>query len=415
MIRESDFEDQCASLLDNLGVQDLRELPGFIQAMGDQESNDRPIRVIFVVDALDRYADPADPFQDRAAALLGELEKAARLIITCRSEVWDAWYRNKLDISSRQVRQLDRSTVETILAMHTEFPPASANDLLQVPFFLDLVIQKKWQRRKLPAAETEFLNGVWLDAASPENSGKRWFLETLARKQFEQLCYEVELPGHMLKNEPGFTSEVEQGIDQLVKEGVCVRPPHGGGTRYRLRHDLLDNFSIVRQLLPRQSMCLDLVNRCEKDCGWSLLASLIQALWDNPKESGPGSRSEERLDLIFERMLFVLDHKKFKNEPFMSRSWAVTHVLRAKFSVLSSRITAALNGELAESLDSENHDHRDLHRSRLQPVPELTIEAASTLGSCFVGMPTEDHREYAAAVPVLARCLEKLSSQSPVS
>jgi TIR domain len=398
LIDESMLRD-TGKLSRDLGARSTGELQRQIEALGGRERHGwKPMRLIFVVDGLDQMIVPGDVQQTELVRGLNLLVNSATVLIGCREEVWNAWYSGRVSVRESLVEELDEQQVRHLLS---STPLAGQfNPLLQVPFFLDIILQRASVWRSLPETETEFLRQLWSEAVTEKQSGRdtgrAWIVENLAACQLDQLTYEV--PIDVLLDRPGYLPEYAKGRRDLRTDGLLVEQPRGGTTIIRMRHDLLDNYSMVRRILDRNKLeqARELCRRCDKDCGWSVLATLVQALHDQ------GDALKKNL---FSEFLFLLDHKKFGDGP-MARAWAVTHVLQTCFDPLFDLIREALDGEPAVSLDKENPDHFELRPSSLERS-EITQEAASTLASAFMALQTGTVEDAAKAVPVLARGLQR--------
>jgi hypothetical protein len=388
-----------------LGARSVDELPQQMEALSARRPGEhlgwKPMRAVFVVDGLDQMVTPGDVQQKQLVDGLNVLVNSAPVLIGCRGEVWDAWYAGRVSVREIQVPELDQRQVRNLLR---PTPLADQfNPLLQVPFFLDIALQKSNTWPALPSTETEFLHQIWSDAVdegSPGlsgDAGRAWIVENLAACQLAQLDYDVPLAE--LRGQTGFLPEYLTGLRELKAAGLLVEQPRGTGPTVRLRHDLLDNYSMVNVLLSgeKQKSCRDLCRRCDKDCGWSLLATLVQAAqdWDD------GELKRE----LFSEFLFLLDHKKF-GDPAMARAWAVTHVLRNCFHPLFDLMLEALAGEPVPSLDFKDPAQAETRASSLEP-PRLTQEAASTLASAFMALQSGSTEDAARAVPVLAAGLQR--------
>lgn len=370
----------------------------------------KPMRVIFVVDGLDQMILPGDAQQTQLVTGLNRLVNAAPVLIGCRKEVWDAWYANRVSAREVPVRELDETLVRGLLRGHTALDPERFNPLMQVPFFLDITLERSRTWQTPPDDETAFLQRIWSDGkaggssgrrALPEDTGRGWILEHLARCQLDQLAYEVPLADLCIL--PDFQEDYRIGLEELKASRMLVEVPAripGAGPTIRLRHDLLDNYSMMLVLFKapdKTQACLELCSRCGKDCGWSLLATVVQAAHD--------LKYEDLKKALFIEFLFLLDHKKFGAES-MTRAWAVTHVLRTCFQPMFRLILEALAGDPVDSLDKDNPSHHQSRPSTLGPPSRLTQEAASTLASTFMELPSGRADDAATVVPVLARGLE---------
>jgi len=120
-------------------------------------------KIVFVVDGLDRFADPSDPHQEVLLKTLNTLADAAPIYISCRKEVWDAWYEGKVSVESREVKNLPNEQVRRLLEEYTEFEfdESDASPLISIPFFLDLAIKYSGRWPDFPRTEYEFLVRVW--------------------------------------------------------------------------------------------------------------------------------------------------------------------------------------------------------------------------------------------------------------
>jgi hypothetical protein len=398
-----------------LGARSAAALPQKVESLAEQLSRDhlgwKPMHVVFVVDGLDQMVIPGDVQQKQLVDGLNLLVNSAPVLIGCRKEVWDPWYAGRVSVREAPVAELDEPRVRELLRSNTKLNPDSFNALLQVPFFLDIALRKASVWDSLPRKETDFLQQIWSDAVTegspgqhvlPGDTGRAWLMENVAAYQLEQLAYDVPLVE--LHKRLGYMPGYETGLRALKASGLLVEQParvSGAGSTVRLRHDLLDNYSMVRALLSapeKLERSRDLCRRCDKDCGWSVLATLVQAAHD--------SGYEELKRELFAEFLFLLDHKKFGNEE-MTRAWSVTHVLRTCFHSLFDLIIETLAGEPVPSLNEKNPTHTELRPSQLGPSPRLTQEAASTLASAFMALHIGTVEEAEVAVPVLASGLIK--------
>lgn len=392
MLRDTD------KLSRDLGARSTGELQRQIEALGEERHGWKPMRVVFVVDGLDQMVVPGDVQQAALVKGLNLLVNSAPVLIGCREEVWSAWYSGRVSVREKPVEEVDEREVRHHLSS-TKLA-GQFNPLLQIPFFLDIVLDRSSAWERLPEKETDFLHQLWSEAVTEKQSGRdtgrAWIVENLAACQLEQLTYEIPLDD--LLRRPGYLPEYSKGRRDLRTDGLLVEQPRGAGTILRLRHDLLDNYSMVRLILNQDKLenARELCRRCDKDCGWSVLATLVQALHDQ----GNALKKD-----LFSEFLFLLDHKKFGDGP-MARAWAVTHVLQTCFGPLFDLIREALDGEPAASLDKENPDHVELRPSSLERS-QLTQEAASTLASAFMALQTGTVEDAARTVPVLARGLQR--------
>lgn len=409
LIDEDTLRDPLRLLARRLGARpSAAELTKQVEALAVQPPGEhrgwKPMRVVFVVDGLDRMVTPDDKFQTKLVNGLNLLINAAPVLIGCRKEVWDSWYAGKVSVSEEPVPELGERQVQAVLRgtrLAGQFNP-----LLRIPFFLDVAASRTGNRTgswpTLPRTETEFLHRIWSEAVTespspgemmPSDSGRAWILEALAACQLQQLVYDVALDD--LRNRPGWLPAYEEGLHELEKEGLLVKSPRDGRPTVRLRHDLLDNYSMARNLLKKDKLdkCRELCRRCEKDCGWSLLASLVQLAHDN--------EDEKLARALFSEFLFLMDHKKFGDEA-MSRAWAVTHVLISCFKPSFGLICEALKGTPVESLNKKDPTDAGRYASCLGPSALLTQEAVSTLASVFKALRPDLLLDAEAAVPLLA-------------
>jgi hypothetical protein len=392
-------------LAGRLGARSQAELPRQVEALAVRPPGEhrgwKPMRVVFIVDGLDQMVTPGDVQQKQLVDALNLLVTTAPVLVGCRQEVWDTWYAGRVSVNTQRVAELDERQARDLLRRHTALGAASINPLLQVPFFLGLVLDSASARSSLPRTETDFLQQTWSEAVIEGyrgDTGRRWVLENLAACQLEQLAYDVPL--FELRGKPGFLAIYERGLRELEEAGLLVEQVRTSGPTVRLRHDLLDNYSMMQVLMnatdTRQAIG-DLCRRCDKDCGWSLLATLVQAAHD--------WRDGELRRGLFNEFLYLLDHKKFGDEA-MSRAWAVSHVLMACFHSLFDLILEALAGTPVDSLDRNAPDHDEKRGSRLGPPAALTQEAASSLAASFMALQPDRLDDAEAAVPVLASGLQ---------
>lgn len=409
LVEEAMLLDAENELARCLGARSAKELPARIEALAAHSPGEslgwKPMHVVFVVDGLDQMVTPGDVHQAGLVQGLNLLANSAPVLIGCRQEVWGDWYAGRVSVKAVEVGELDDLQVRDRLR-RTPFGD-QFNPLLQVPFFLDTALRKVSEWATLPQTETDFLHQIWSDALEEgtrgrevlsDDTGRAWTLENLAACQLEKLSYDVSLSE--LRRRPGYLPAYEKGRNEL-KKTVLVEQRRLNEPTFRLRHDLLDNHSMVRVLLSapgdRSERLRALCRRCDKDCGWSLLASLVQAAHD----WGDEALKRE----LFDQFLFILDHKPFGNEA-MTRAWAVTHVLQNCFRPLFGLILEALAGCPVPNLDKNDPDHLDRQRSHLGSPAELTQAALSTVASAFLALQTGRLEDAELAVPVLARGLE---------
>ncbi|HBE69752.1 MAG TPA: hypothetical protein DDW52_16525 [Planctomycetaceae bacterium] len=413
--RHHDLRAGCRSILEQLhgaSTSLAEKCEYWRNPPTDSHLAGRSRRIVFVVDGLDRFADPADPNQEGLRTTLNTLADAAPIYITCRKEVWDAWYQGKVSVETCEIENLPRDQVIGLLDAHTRFKSDEtvASPIVSIPFFLDLAIRHSQNWPNFPNTEYKFLAQVWNtitqpsdDSSDHEGDGRSWLLEAIGEQQLNQLSYEVEVGPKWFSEKQGYLTEYATVLTRLLDEGVLTVRSSLGGRLMRQRHDLLDNHVMVRSVLAsneRSAAIAELCERCGKDCGWSLLSSLVQAL----HELG----EYDELAKLFDNFLAILDHKKFKNiDSAMTKSWAVTHVLKAKFELLFPFMLEALEGQRADSLDPEDDSHVALVRSTIRKPTYITQEAASTLGSAFAVPPEGIDSE--KSIHVLKSCLNKFT------
>jgi hypothetical protein len=367
---------------------------------------------VFIVDGLDQMSVPGDFKQKKLLDALRFLAECGPVAVTCRSEIWGAWYTTVPGFTTRAVEEIKAGNVDAVLHQHGVRNAAeAARALLSLPFFLDLALRRAKDWGGLPSTETAFMSRIWNEMTSGgvpsrqtviEDIGCHWLVESIAKHQVRELKYEI--PWDAIEREPGYAQRYEKGLKNLRDGGYLIeRPRRGGaGRTIRLRHDLLDCYSMARVLLERQDRveaCDDVCMRSDKDCGWSVLAALAQITHE---ERNPINSALMRH--LFERFLFVLDHKWF-NAPMNAKAWAVTHVLQAGLHALLDLILEALQGERIASLDRNDPDHAIATASTLGPPARLTQEAASTLASAFLAGKLQPFAD--RIVPVLADGLQK--------
>ncbi len=409
LVNEEMLRTAATSLPQLFGARDrdllARQIDALAAAPPPGRASRKPLRVIFVVDGLDQMVVPGDAGQRQLVAGLNLLSNVAPVLIGCREEIWES-YADRVSVLVAPVAELDQAHVEMLLRQHglLSTPP---NPLLKVPLFLDVALSWAGQRQTMPPTATAFLSRMWSDAvaqgggAQSVDEGRDWLIHAIAELQLRTLSYDV--PVAELKRTLGFMWEFEQGLTKLRDSGVLVvKVPQGDGSpTVRLRHDLVDNYSMLRVLLftsDKSARIRDLCNRCDKDCGWSLLAMLIRYAHDEQDEA---IRRE-----VFSEFLFILDRKRW-DDGAMARAWAVTHALRDSFDAVFDLIIEVLGGEPLASLDRDDPAQRALIHSTLGPPARLTQEAASTLASAFMRLEHGDVRDAAKAVPVLAAGLRK--------
>lgn len=387
-----------------LGARDENTLVFQIDALAAQPSPERQIRIVFIVDGLDQMILAGDAGQRRLVAGLKLLANIAPVLIGCREEVWET-YAGQVSVAAKQVEELDLLQVKALL-MQEEIPFDTINPLLRIPLFLDVALTWAKRRHFLPSTATGFLRKMWTEAVSEgDDSGDNgfdWLLHNIAEYQLETLSYEMPLVH--LQAAPGYMPEFESGIRKLKADGFLIAKVRPGTNSQvvRLRHDLLDNYSMLRNLLTgpdRLGRIRDLCQRCDKDCGWSLLAQLVRYASDQ--------RDYSLKREIFLEFLSVLDRKRWDDQA-MARAWAVTYAMRESFSSLFDLIVEVLAGDPLPSLSVGSGELRSDHaRSTLGPPALITQEAASTLASTFTRFKAGENENETRAVPVLASCIEK--------
>ncbi len=365
----------------------------------------KPLRVVFIIDGLDQMIIPGDVGQQQLVAGINLLASFAPVLIGCREEVWED-YAARVGIPVVHVAELDQRQVERLL-LRNGLPPDASNPLLCLPLFLDVALGWSRRSRKLPSTITGFLRQLWFDAVTESggtksgDDGRDWLIQSIATIQLNTLSYEV--PTVELHRCPGFMQSFMHGLAQMKRSGVLVeksRPGHLFGT-VRLRHDLLDDYSMLRVLLhqhDRLAAIRDLCERCDKDCGWSVLTMLIQYSADEDNEI---IRRE-----VFSEFLILLDKKRF-GDAAMAKAWAVTHALRASFTNVLDLIVEVLSGEPVPSVAIDMPSDDTSVHSRLGPSPQATQEAASTLASAFMSLEHGDAQDAAKVIPVLGAGLRK--------
>ncbi len=398
------LHDAEARLPGLLGTRSLEDLPSHLEELFQRYQ----MRVVFVVDGLDQLAAPGDPGQHKLIHVLNILSDSGHLIIACRNNVWESLYADRLPITAVSVSQLEWNQVNAVLERLTELDPGDRNELLCIPFFLDLTIRNADEWENIPETETAFLQRVWSDTistvsaagpagASADEGSPRQTLQTLGAMQLERLTYEI--PQDELIQRIGQQTQFNQVLQSLKRLGILQErrsPIEGRPSLLRLRHDLLDNFGMIRALMTGDRDVFDLCDHMEKDCGWSVVASLMQMTHDHGDEATTRQ--------VFEKFLEILDTKPLGDQ-YMARAWAVTHVLRSKFDILMPLIVEALEGERipedAQSDASKNH-----HPASLLGI-RLTQTAASSLASAFMVLRRGTAAQAKVAVPILSAGLNK--------
>jgi hypothetical protein len=392
-----------------LGARTADDLPNHLEALAKQHAQ----HIVFVVDGLDQVIVPGDSHQSQLTKALNMLSNSAGLLISCRKELWDNLYAGRVSVVEKEVNELGVDLVGTLLAKKPHLKFDTANALLRIPFFLDLVLQKADYWEHLPATETDFLQRLWSDAVQenstqrqgqvlPEDTGREDILNTLAVLQLEHLAYDVSKV--QLKARTGLGDMFERGLQRLKDSGIVDERPsglQGTGPTVRLRHDLFDGYSMVRVLLGADDsvqQCRLLCRRADEGCGWSVLSMLMRTLHDH------GNAAFKRA--MFSEFLFMLDCKKFSTDRrIMARAWAVTHILKECFQQLLPLILECLAGRFVEDLRAERPEDATEPASRLGPDACVTQATGSTLASAFMVLREGLVQDAQQAVPTFTKAL----------
>ncbi|MEO3807917.1 hypothetical protein ABGB17_02830 [Sphaerisporangium sp. B11E5] len=337
--------------------------------------------------------------------MLLHLSVAGRLVLTCRNDVWDSAYKERLPFAVREVEELDSGMVSHLL------PDASENKLLRTPFFLDFAIRRREKWGIIPRTDISFLMRLFRDAESeggalPDSAGprKRAIIQALAELQLNELNYEitrravetrahlpVQIFQHAVKKLKDERLVLERAPDSLLSD---FREP-----TLRLAHDMLDCFSMARVVYDsedRHTSAMSVCRRSERECGWSILSMLIRLAHHH--------RDEDLLRTIFGEFLRILDRKRF-NDIYMAQTWAVTYVLREQLPILLPLVIEALRGTPVPNL---RPGAEDMAGSRIGKDAQLTQDAASSVASAFLGLENGgDVADAPHVVPVLTEGLAK--------
>lgn len=379
---------------------DARDPTQLLQRLQDLRDRDGHATV-FVVDGLDQvdFADGA--IASGVRALLALLIEAGQIVITSQKPVWQSSFAGRVLIDAHELGELDRAVSTSVL------PAAAGNALLRTPFFLDLALRPNhWGA--IPEDEIEFLRRLFSDAEqlgsntvpASHHGLARVLLQAMAEIQLERMAFDIPLELLMARLAHLAPQDVQWAIytlkgQRMLFERTVIR--HDGTRQHlvRLAHDLLDTYSMARQVRIRADLDAavhDLCRRCHLESGWQTLAMLVRI---------GGHRDQQALlDTIFGEIVGILDRKK-SGGVSMAQAWAVTYVLNAQLPTLMSRVLHALSGRLVAS---SNTGCPSL-RSSLGAAPHLTQEAASSLGAAFQSLDAGDPVDASAAVPVLERCL----------
>lgn len=381
---------------------DARDPTQLLQRLQDLRDRDGHA-LVFVIDGLDQvdFADGA--IASGVRALLALLLEAGQVVITSQKLVWQSSFAGRVLIDVQEIGELDRAVSTGLL------PAASDNTLLRTPFFLDLALRPNhWGA--VPEDEVDFLRRLFSDAEqlgcntipASHHGLVSALLRAMAEIQLEQMAFDIPLELLMTRLSHLASADVWWAIhtledQRMLVERTVIRHDETRQHRVRLAHDLLDTYSMARQVRTRADLddaVQDLCRRCHLESGWQTLAMLVRI--------GAHCDQQALLDTIFGEILSILDRKKFEHGVGMAQAWAVTYVLNAQLPVLMSRVLHALSGHLVASL---TEDHPGDGSSGGQ-APRLTVEAASSLGASFQSLDAGSRRAAITVVPVLERCLK---------
>ncbi|MBD3338769.1 MAG: TIR domain-containing protein [Candidatus Lokiarchaeota archaeon] len=381
-----------------LGARVLPELPEHIEQM----QNHLNIHIIFIIDGLDRISIPEDPGQERIIKTIKNLTSAARTVVGCRKVNWDTTYAHRLNINELQVKTLSQTRVHKIIQKSSkcQYNIDFENKLLQVPLFLDLTLRKIEYWGNIPETETDFLRKIRKDilvskpvGPANEQNAVEIILNSLSLIQIDSLNYEV--PIHELQCKAKLGQHFYVALDHLEEQRFIQKKSTTKSQTIRLVHDLIDDFGMVLQLLENSKLRQKLYKNFEKDCGRSVMASLILAAYDLEKN--------ELVEEIFKEILWILDRKPLKNESIMARTWAATDVLKIRFEELLEYILKCLDGEKIVQIPELTSVYTPSNLNN----PRITQATASTLASVWLGINRGKLIDVPKVIPVLEKGLYK--------
>lgn len=399
------------ALAHDLGARSGLDIAGQLDLLHESQGKS----VIFLADGLDQIRLADDPEHARVIELLTLLSSVscAKLVVTCRDDVWEVTYRTDLPFTVERVEKIDDRRLADILASHGLPAGVAQNPLLRTPFFLDLAIRKRASWVNIPTSSIEFFQRVFREVRQDSGSrptalGRRKgeILRALGTLQEARLSYEISR--HEVAQACALPADTfRQALAELKDERIVVeRAPSAladgvSAPTLRLTHDLLDCFSmanVIYRAPDSADKARQLCSRCENESGWSVIAMLVSLAYHY--ENG------KLLRVLFEEFLYILDHKKF-GDLFMARAWAVTYVLRDTRAILFPLILEALGGRAVESLSPRLPEDIPRRASGIGADPRLTIETAPSVASALIGLTAPQAVGFQQAIPVLAAGLRK--------
>lgn len=397
------LKDAVHQLPPLLGSRSDIEFPDQIEALRRIHHQ----QVVWIIDGLDQFSVPNDPRQSQLAAAINMLIASAPTIVSCRPEVWDAIYVQQLSIPSLTIPELDDQRVRQLFQAASHRPLQRVVPLLRIPFFLRIAIEKAPQWPDVPETEMTFLGRFWQDVVAndtqtvgvplPTPSQKNVVLMALAQLQLTHLAYETPL--RLLREACTAVTDLAADLNALKAAGMVIEIPIGTAhpePTIRLRHDLFDCYGMVRSLMAsptRDTEVSRLFDNLDRDCTWTVLATLARFLHEN------GMQQEKRA--MFEKMLYILDRKPFQS-PWMPMSWKVTYILRSSMEVLQDLILEAISGDLIDPLP----DIAAKEGSRLGAPARITQVAGSTLASAFLALDRGSIEDADQVIPVMEHALK---------
>ena len=357
---------------------------------------------VLIIDALDTYSE-----KDMLRILPRLVDCFQTVMITCIADVWKGLYAIRLNIKHREMPVIP--DIELLKRVPEALALFQNHQLLRLPVFVDLYTRHQKDEVLMSSQGIfDFLSFVFSRVESITlDSNKynptfttdvRQITNRLTQIQYRQGYFEVIL--QELERACRDVRHFDKTLDKLEQERYLIRRNTSQGMTIRWRHDLLDGFGIVRYLMSRGiTERQSLYGRAEAPFGYPVLTLLVKI-----------SHERNQTDItreVFEQLLYILD-RKYICDDYMYRSWTATTVLITCQLELQEKILACLGGVKYPSLDKDQA-HEGERRSRLNPEPGCTQEAASSLASVFRKVPPREAPDPETAVPIFVEGLNKFS------